>query len=421
MAFRLQPEPPVPLDPHRTFDRFLVDASNLAAFGVSQAIAIQIRDCRSPLVICGRTGVGKTHLAQALVHEVRGRHPDVDAVYLTVDALVEEITGAVRGNGIAALRRRLARADVLVVDDAHQLAGRAEEELVDLIDAVHAARHQMVLTTVAPPRDLRGVRPELRQRLEHGSIVTIEAPSIETRAAVALRQAAALGADMPAGVALLVAAECPATVDAVESAVMRLCIAAELQGSALTPELAREVLALPPEERPEPVRPAPRVRPRRAGRRAAANSPGDFAAGVDELREFIRDVGGGRIGEPVVGDHQVDVPLVARDGERYVLRIAVGAYLSEPPSCTFVDEAGRWSVDAWPVSGEGGPFRSPEFICTPPTAEFYAYHPYRVYHYGEGTLATAVAAVFQALQAPEYGGRRSRGRGRRRWGRWAGG
>ena len=421
MAFRLQHEPPVPLNPHRTFEQFVVGASNAVAFGVSQAIAMQVRDCRSPLVICGRTGLGKTHLAQALVHEVHGRHPDLDAVYLTADALVAEIVGAFTGGGIPALRRRLARADVLVVDDAHQLAGRSEEELVQVIDAVHAAQHQMVLTTVAPPRDLQGVRPDLRHRMEQGSIVLVEPPSADTRVAIALRKAAALGKCMPAEVARLVAEECPASVDELEEVVMRLCIAAELQGSELTLALAGEVLAPPPEERQEPARPAPIVRPRRARGRAANSPPGDLAAGVDELREFIRDVGGGRIGEPVVRDNLVDVPLVARDGERYVLRVAVGAYLSEPPSCTFVDEEGGSAADAWPVADEAGPFRSPEFICSPPTAEFYAYHPHRVYHYGEGSLTNAVATVFQALHAPEYRGRGSRRRARRRWGPWHGG
>ena len=60
-------------------------------------------------------------------------------------------------------------------------------------------------------------------------------------------------------------------------------------------------------------------------------------------------------------------------------------------------------------------FRSPEFICTPPTAEFYDWHPYRVYHYGDGSLTNTVAAVFQALQAPAYAGRRSGGRARPRF------
>ena len=420
MAFRLRHEEPVPLNPHRTFAEFVVGESNLVAFGMTQAVATQVRDCRSPLVICASTGLGKTHLAQALVHELRDRQPDVDAVYLTAEVLVGEIAGAFRGNGIATLRRRLARADVLVVDDAHRLAGRAEEEFVQLIDAVHVARHQMVLTAVAPPDDLRGVRPELRGRMEQGSVVAIEPPSADTRAVIAVRKAAALGVAMPVAVARVAAVAAPVHVGALERVVMRLCAAARAQGRELTLDLACEVLAPPPEERPEPA-PAPAeppARPRRGRARQATNAPGDLAAGVEELREFIRDVGGGRIGEPVVCDHQVDVPLVARDGERYVLRIAVDAYLLEPPSCLFVDEAGACSIDAWPESREGGPFRSPEFICSPPTAEFYAYHPYRVYHYGEGTLANAVATVFQALHAPEYGGRRSRPRARRRWARW---
>jgi len=134
----------------------------------------------------------------------------------------------------------------------------------------------------------------------------------------------------------------------------------------------------------------------------------ELDAGLRDLREFILEVGGDRIGAPCRDGDRVYVPLVARDGERYVLRIEPTVYLLEPPGCTFVDEQYQPSVEAWPYPSPGGPFRSPSFICTPPTAEFYAHHPERTYRSGEGSLVHTVATVFAALHAPEYVGRWSR-------------
>src|SRR5437870_5617326 len=105
---------------------------------------------------------------------------------------------------------------------------------------------------------------------------------------------------------------------------------------------------------------------------------GDLRAGLDELADFIRDVGGARIKEPTVRGETIYVAMIARDGERYILRIGVSAYLATPPRCTFVDDQYRHRACAWPAPAPFGPFRSPHFICTPPTAEFYAHHVERV-------------------------------------------
>ena len=139
----------------------------------------------------------------------------------------------------------------------------------------------------------------------------------------------------------------------------------------------------------------------------AMEAPSHLEEGLAELAEFIREVGGGRIGTPNVRGRDVHVPLVARDGERYILRMRVGAYLAEPPRCAFVDDHYAVTEDACPYHAPGTPFRSPTFICTPPTAEFYVFHG-RTYRHGEGSLVATVATIFAALHAPEYAGRARR-------------
>jgi hypothetical protein len=141
---------------------------------------------------------------------------------------------------------------------------------------------------------------------------------------------------------------------------------------------------------------------RRPGRREQA-----FEAGVRELAQFTREVGGGRIGRAEVRADGVYVPLQAADGERYVLRIAIAParYLTAPPSCTFVGPDYRPAHAAWPAPDPRGPFRSPRFICTSPTAEYYRLHPEHPYREGHGSLVDVVGAVFVALHGPGYSGR----------------
>ena len=131
----------------------------------------------------------------------------------------------------------------------------------------------------------------------------------------------------------------------------------------------------------------------------------ELRAGFADLEEFIREVGGGRIGAPRLGPACVTVPMQGRDGGLYRLRMHVPRYLVAPPRCLFVDERGRPVPDAWPAYHPAGPFRPPNFICTPPTAEFHQYHPEHRYRRETGTLVNAVATIYTALQAPSYRGR----------------
>src|SRR5262249_30693044 len=133
--------------------------------------------------------------------------------------------------------------------------------------------------------------------------------------------------------------------------------------------------------------------------------PETVLAGIRELIEFVSEVGGGRIGYPDVRGRDVFVRLDARDREPYRLRMRIDSYLDAPLRCTFVDDGYRRCATAWPEPEVLGPFRSPDFICMPPVAEFYACHRDRTYRHGEGSFTSTVAAVFAALQADEYAGR----------------
>jgi hypothetical protein len=153
-------------------------------------------------------------------------------------------------------------------------------------------------------------------------------------------------------------------------------------------------------QRPKP--PAPKPAPRPPHRPDTAEQ---LEQGLGDLERFMREVGGGRIGPLSRTGASLTVGLRAADDELYYLRIVTRAYPTEPPSCTFVDSAGRPTSSAWPAFNPCGPFRPPKFICTPPTAEFFRYHRERQYDAKEGTLVNTVCTIFTALNSTDYRGR----------------
>jgi hypothetical protein len=124
-----------------------------------------------------------------------------------------------------------------------------------------------------------------------------------------------------------------------------------------------------------------------------------------ELEALIEEIGNGRIGPAERSLRRVTVPMRASDNELYYLRITTRDYPGKASSCTFVDANGASTAAAWPGYDTDGPFRPPTFICTPPTAEFYEYHPERRYDPREGTLVNLVCTVFTALNGRGYTGR----------------
>jgi hypothetical protein len=328
---------------------------------------------------------------------------------------MERLLREMEGGKPDALEHRLGGIAVLAVDDVHQLVGRPFiGARIGLLERLRARCVQLVVGVVELPR------VALARWLPRGArVVQLALPDAMTRLAIVRAHAVRAGIALPRDVARFLAERLVDNVRQLEGALLRLGAWAVVSGrpismhtaeEALEPILPRFVRAMDrvPAPAPEPPPPAPVVRRRpraRRRRRAGAGDPAQLRAGIEELIAFAREVGGGRIGDPDVRGQDVYVRLQARDDETYVLRLRVSTYLAAPLRCTFVDDRHRPTRAAWPYPEESGPFRSPDFICMPPVAEFYACHPERTYRRSDGSFTATVAAVFTALHAPEYAGR----------------
>lgn len=167
------------------FDNFIVGASNELAYAAAQAVTKHPGQKYNPLFIYGGSGLGKTHLMQAVGNELSTSKQTKSVVYVTSEQFVVEFLDYIRykKKGFADKYRS---ADVLIVDDIQFIAGkeRTEEEFFHTFNALHQSDKQIILSSDQPPNSIPTLEDRLRSRFSGGMIVDVQAPDFETRCAI---------------------------------------------------------------------------------------------------------------------------------------------------------------------------------------------------------------------------------------------
>ncbi|MBR5619615.1 MAG: chromosomal replication initiator protein DnaA [Clostridia bacterium] len=241
-----------------TFQTFVVGSSNKFAHAAAQAVAANPGGAYNPLFIYGRSGLGKTHLLNAIAHEIRQNNPKANVLFTQGEAFTNEI---VRGIGIGqsamtALHEKYRTADVLLVDDIQFIAGKpaTEEEFFYTFNTLSQAGNQIVLTSDRPPKDIATLEDRLRTRFEMGLIADIQPPDIETRMAIVKRKAETLDLKLSDDVVQYIADRIKNNVRQLEGAVKKIKAVVTIHGS--TPNMATVQAAIKDilnESRPEKV------------------------------------------------------------------------------------------------------------------------------------------------------------------------
>ena len=241
-----------------TFQTFVVGSSNKFAHAAAQAVAANPGGAYNPLFIYGRSGLGKTHLLNAIAHEIRQNNPKANVLFTQGEAFTNEI---VRGIGIGqsamtALHEKYRTADVLLVDDIQFIAGKraTQEEFFYTFNTLTQAGNQIVLTSDRPPKDISTLEDRLRTRFEMGLIADIQPPDIETRMAIVKRKAETLDLKLSDDVVQYIADRIKNNVRQLEGAVKKIKAVVTIHGS--TPNMATVQAAIKDilnESRPEKV------------------------------------------------------------------------------------------------------------------------------------------------------------------------
>lgn len=240
------PATPNGLGTRHTFDTFVAGDSNRLAYACALAVAETPVFKYNPLFIYGGSGLGKTHLLQAIGHYISTYYPHQRVRYIDAQHMVDEFTDAIRSKGMDGFRRRYRENDVLLVDDVQALISKREtqEEFFRTFKILHDGHKQIVLTSDRPPYELETLHERLISRFNNGMIADINPPELETRVAI-LKKRLELegGIPVPAEVLNLIAERASGNVRELEGALIRVKAYALLTSDkTITVDLARDVL-----------------------------------------------------------------------------------------------------------------------------------------------------------------------------------
>jgi chromosomal replication initiator protein len=249
-ARTVEPAPGSPLRSRRlaeklTFDRFITGPSNQFAYSYSLSVAKNPGQNYNPLFLYGGSGLGKTHLLNAIALHVRDHFPTLRVVYQTAEEFTNRMIAHIQRKRDAGFRDAYRRqCDVLLIDDIQFIAGkeRTTEEFFHIFNALYEGEKQIVLTSDLYPKEIAGIPERLRSRFTVGLIADIQPPELETRMAILKNKANFEGIALPEDVVYYVASVCVEHVRQLEGALMQLKAYASLVGREIDLDTAKDVL-----------------------------------------------------------------------------------------------------------------------------------------------------------------------------------
>ncbi len=237
-----------PLNERYTFGQFVIGKSNELAAAAAHAVAEAPGKQYNPFFIYGPTGLGKTHLMQAIAHEVSRRTPATRVLYVGAEQFINEVIEGIHGRTMADLRRRYRQdVDLFLVDDVHFLEGKeaTQEEFFHTFNALYEAGKQIVLTSDRLPKEIPGLEARLVSRFEWGMVADVKQPDLEHRIAIlrTKQQQDHLETTIPDDVLRFIAESVRSNVRELEGCIIKLLLYASLRHREISIELAREALA----------------------------------------------------------------------------------------------------------------------------------------------------------------------------------
>ena len=240
---------PTHLNPKFTFDTFVIGPSNRFAHAAALAASETPGTAFNPLFIYGDSGLGKTHLLQAIGHNALSMMPHLKVRYVNSEEFTNEFINAIRLNKtdnsqVEAFHRRYRELDILLIDDIQFIGDKEQtvEGFFHTFNALHSANKQIVLTSDLPPAQLKGFEDRMRSRFSSGLLVDVQPPDLETRIAILHKKADAEGLEVTPEVFEYVASRISSNIRELEGALVRIGAWASLYQERIDLNLAQMML-----------------------------------------------------------------------------------------------------------------------------------------------------------------------------------
>ena len=241
-----------------TFDTFIVGRSNEFAYAACTAVAKTDHTdmTYNPLFIYGPSGMGKTHLLNAICKEIKLKFPEKNVIFVTGEAFANELIDMIAKKDTMTFKQKYRGADVLLIDDIHFIAGKdsTQEEFFHTFNDLYNKGKQIVITSDRPPKEIKTLESRIRTRFEWGIIADISAPEYETRVAIIKRKAKQMAFVIPDDVVECIANRLKSSIRQLEGCVKKLKASHDLVGTPPTIVMAqnaiREILS---DEQPAPI------------------------------------------------------------------------------------------------------------------------------------------------------------------------
>ena len=232
------------LNPGYVFDTFVEGKSNQFGLAAATQICSNPGTVYNPFFICGASGLGKTHLMQAIGHGILDTDSSANVLYLNSERYVHEMVSSVQRNTMDEFKDRYRSVDALLIDDIHFFAGKnhTQEEFFHTFNALYECNKQIIITCDRYPKEVKGLEERLVSRFQGGMTVAVESPDLETRVAILNSKAEQRGINLPTDVSFFIAKAIRSNVRELEGALKRVIANAEFQKTDVTIEFARDAL-----------------------------------------------------------------------------------------------------------------------------------------------------------------------------------
>ncbi len=233
------------LNPSYSFNNFIEGECNRLARSAGFAVSNNPGGTAfNPLLIYGDSGLGKTHLGQAIGIDIKEKHPEKTVLYVNANKFQTQFVDSIRNNNKNDFLHFYQMIDVLIIDDVHEFAGKekTQDTFFHIFNHLHQSGKQLVLTSDKPPVELQGMEQRLLSRFKWGLSADLQIPDLETRIAILNKKIYNDGIEMPAEVIEYIATHISENIRELEGALISLLAQSTLNKKEITLELAREMI-----------------------------------------------------------------------------------------------------------------------------------------------------------------------------------